>query len=182
MEPWEYYLLAQGINHQQITLAQARAIVQLSVKEVLFSMLAHPLLESEPLIDERLPCQIMLLPLDQVLQEVKQLQQQWQQADLTDINPHSVPVIQQSELLQRQVGPQISQNLTRLLDPQTTLWDLALKRQRSVVVVTHSLLGLLRSQMIQLQTIPDLPSPLPKFCQKCVRSAAAELPALMIAR
>lgn len=162
-EPWEYYLLAQGIYHQQITLAQARAIVQLSVKEVLFSILAHPLLESEPLVDERLPCQIMLLPLDQVFQEVKQLQQQWQQADLNDINPHWVPMIQQPELLQRQVGSQISQNLTRLLDPQTTLWDLALKRQRSLVVVTHSLLGLLRSQMIQLQSIPDLPSPLPQL-------------------
>ncbi len=158
-EPWEYHFLTQALNQEQITITAARAVVQFCTQEVLFSVLFQQEVQTEWLGGEQLPCQIVLQPVEQALQNAQQQYQEWLAAHLGGIDPCLVPVIQQPEVLQRRVGPQVYQNLARLLDGDNTLWDLAIKMQRSVVTVTHSLLPLLGTQILKLQVIADLPSP-----------------------
>jgi chemotaxis family two-component system response regulator PixG len=78
---------------------------------------------------------------------------------MTDCYPNRAPVINQPEQLQQQVSPTVYQNLTKLLDGQRTLRDLALAMNRGVKEVTYSLLPYIQAGLVELIEIPDLAAP-----------------------
>jgi hypothetical protein len=64
-EPWEYQLLCQGLSENKLTLTQARAILNSSIQEVLFSLLVSTNLTSKMqllilLLTNRPPAKILL--------------------------------------------------------------------------------------------------------------------------
>jgi chemotaxis family two-component system response regulator PixG len=167
-EPWEYRLLDQGVTQDQIKPAQARAVIQTSIQEVLFSLVSQPeaSLTSRWYPDQQLSCQIALFQVEQLLQEAQQLWEQWQSAGLGHLqellwrfSPDLSPTLKQPDQLQNQVSPGVYQTLTKLMDGQNTLWDVAVQMRRSVAVVTRSLLPFVQQGVIELREVPDLPSP-----------------------
>lgn len=166
-EPWEYRLLDQGVTQDKIKPAQARAVIQTSIQEVLFSLVSQPedSLTSHWYPDQQLSCQIALFQIEQLLHEAQKLWEQWQSAGLGHqellwrFSPDLSPILKQPDQLRNQVSPEVYQTLMKLMDGQNTLWDAAAQMRRSVAVVTRSLLPFVQQGVIELREVPDLPAP-----------------------
>ncbi len=156
---WEYQLLVAGVEQQQISREQAVKMIGSIVTEVLFDVTQAMYLTYQVKPENVSMPQLVLLDPEQLLTEVKQVWQVWQQAKMTDFYPNRAPVINQPEQLQQQVSPTVYQNLTKLLDGQRTLRDLALAMNRGVKEVTNSLLPYIQAGLVELIEIPDLAAP-----------------------
>jgi len=156
---WEYQLLVAGLEQQQISREQAVKIIGSIVTEVLFDVTQAMYLTYQVKPENVSMPQLVLLDPEQLLTEVKQVWQVWQQAKMTDCYPNRAPVINQPEQLQQQVSLTVYQNLTKLLDGQRTLRDLALAMNRDVKEVTYSLLPYIQAGLVELIEIPDLATP-----------------------
>jgi chemotaxis family two-component system response regulator PixG len=156
---WECQLLNAGIEKQQITREQAGKTIAAIVAEVMFDILqaTHVTHQSKP--DNLTLPQLVLLDPGQLLSEVQQVWQLWQTAKIADCSPNKAAVINQPEQLQQQVSPAVYQNLTKLLDGQRTLRDLALAMNRDVKDVVCSLLPYIQAGLVELTEIPDLAPP-----------------------
>ncbi len=159
-ECWECQLLYAGVEQQQITREQAGKMIAAIVAEVLFDVTqaiqVNYYLKPE---NTSLP-QLVLLDPGQLLTEVQQIWQSWQKANIADRSPNKALVINQREQLQQQVSPAVYQNLTKLLDGQRTLRDLAVVMNREVKDVTCSLLPYIQAGLVELINIPDLAAPI----------------------
>jgi chemotaxis family two-component system response regulator PixG len=157
---WEYQLLYAGIEQQQITREQAGKMIGSIVAEILFDVTQamHVTCQIKP---ENLSVpQLVLLDPGQMLTEVKQASLVWQKAKIADRSPNKAPLISQPEQLQQQVSPAVYQNLTKLLDGQRTLRDLAVVMNRDVKDVICSLLPYIQASLVDLIDIPDLAPPI----------------------
>jgi chemotaxis family two-component system response regulator PixG len=156
---WEYQLLVAGVEQQQISREQAVKMISSIVTEVLFDVTQAMYVTYQVKPENVSMPQLVLLDPEQLLAEVQQIWQVWQQAKMTDFYPNRAPVINQPEQLQQQVSPTVYQNLTKLLDGQRTLRDLALAMNRDVKEVTYSLLPYIQAGLVELVEIPDLAVP-----------------------
>ncbi|HCF26941.1 MAG TPA: response regulator [Cyanobacteria bacterium UBA11049] len=157
---WECQLLYAGVEQQQITREQAGKMIGAIVAEVLFDVTqaihVNHYIKPE---NSTLP-QLVLLDPGQLVAEVQQVWQSWQTAKIADRSPNKALVINHPEQLQQQVSPAVYQNLTKLLDGQRTLRDLALVMNRDVKDVTCSLLPYIQAGLVELIDIPDLAPPI----------------------
>ena len=117
--------------------------------------------------------QLVLLDPGQLLAEVQQVWQAWQKAKIADRSPDKAPLINQPEQLQQQVSPAVYQNLTKLLDGQRTLRDLAVVMNRDVKDVICSLLPYIQAGLVELIDIPDLAPPIAPTTPAAPPSTAA---------
>ncbi len=156
---WECQLLYAGVEQQQIPREQAGKMIGAIVAEVLFdaAQAMHVTYEIKP-ENVTLP-QLVLLDPSQVLVEMQTVWQAWQKAKIADRSPNKAALINHPEQLQQQVSPAVYQNLTKLLDGQRTLRDLAVVMNRDVKDVTCSLLPYIQAGLVELIEIPDLPPP-----------------------
>ena len=159
-ECWESQLLYAGVEQQQITREQAGKMIAAIVAEVLFDITqaiqVNYYIKAE---NSSLP-QLVLLDPGQLLTEVQLIWESWQKAKIADRSPNKALVINQPEQLQQQVSPAVYQNLTKLLDGQRTLRDLAVVMNRDVKDVTCSLLPYIQAGLVELINIPDLATPI----------------------
>lgn len=156
---WEYQLLSSGVEQQKITREQAAKIITTIVTEVLFdiSQITQVSFQVKP---ENLSVpQLVLLDPGQVITEIQQIWQNWQQAKIAGLNPNQAPVIKQPAQLQQQVSAAVFQNLTKLLDGQRSLRDLGAAMKRDVMDVTSSLLPYIQSGLIELVDLADFAAP-----------------------
>ncbi|HEY9779396.1 MAG TPA: response regulator [Leptolyngbyaceae cyanobacterium] len=157
---WECQLLYAGVEQQQITREQAGKMIAAIVAEVLFDVTqaihVNHYIKPE---NSTLP-QLVLLDPGQLIAEVQQVWQSWQTAKIADRSPNKALVINHPEQLQQQVSPAVYQNLTKLLDGQRTLRDLALVMNRDVKDVTCSLLPYIQAGLVELIDITDLAPPI----------------------
>ncbi|PIG95329.1 response regulator [Gloeocapsopsis sp. IPPAS B-1203] len=157
---WEYLLLYSAIEQQHISRDQAAKIIASIVAEVLFDVtqVTHITCEIKP---ENLSVpQLVLLDPGQAIAEAQHAWQNWQKAKLADRSPNRAPVIREPEQLQQQVSPAVFQNLTKLLDGQRSLRDIAAGMKRDVMDVTASLLPYIQSGLIEFVDIPDATPPI----------------------
>ncbi|MBE9192209.1 response regulator [Gloeocapsopsis crepidinum LEGE 06123] len=157
---WEYLLLYSAIEQQHISRDQAAKIIASIVAEVLFDVtqVTHITCEIKP---ENLSVpQLVLLDPGQAIAEAQHAWQNWQKAKLADRSPNRAPVIREPEQLQQQVSPAVFQNLTKLLDGQRSLRDIAAGMKRDVMDVTASLLPYIQSGLIEFVDIPDAAPPI----------------------
>ncbi|NEQ28624.1 MAG: response regulator, partial [Microcoleus sp. SIO2G3] len=101
-----------------------------------------------------------LFDVQQALTEAHQLWQVWRNAKVAICSPNSAPVIKQPRELRERIAAQVYQNLSKVLNGQNTLRDLALLMRRDIVQVTRSLLFYIQMGLVELVSIPDLPAPI----------------------
>ncbi|MGD1712611.1 response regulator [Dapis sp. BLCC M172] len=158
-KPWEYLLLYDGVSKNQITISQAKAIIRTVTLEILFSMSTHPDLihkwEVNPDHKSELSLGLSLSyrEIEPIFAKVTQMQHLSKKAGLESFNPNLVPVPKKPVTLEALSG------WGKYLQGDLTLWDLAVKLNKSVLAVTNSLLPLLKKGLVELQTIPDFPEP-----------------------
>lgn len=157
---WECQLLYAGVEQQQITREQAGKMLSSIVAEVFFDITQAINLTYQIKPENLTLPQLVLLDPGQLLAEVQQVWQAWQKAKIADRSPDKAPLINQPEQLQQQVSPAVYQNLTKLLDGQRTLRDLAVVMNRDVKDVICSLLPYIQAGLVELIDIPDLAPPI----------------------
>lgn len=157
---WEYQLLYLWVEQQQITREQAAKTIGAIVAEVLFDVTQALQLTFQVKPENLSVPQLVLLDPGQVITEVQQVWQAWQKAKIADRSPNRALKIKQPEQLQQQVSAAVYQNLTKLLDGQRSLRDLAVVMKRDALEVTCSLLPFIQSGLVEFIDIPDLAAPI----------------------
>ncbi len=156
---WEYQLLYSWVEQQKITREQAAQIIGAIVAEVLFDVTQAMQITYQVEPQTLSFPQLVLLDVTQVITEVQRVCQTWQEAKIIDLFPNRAPVIRQPEQLQQKTSASIYQVMTKLLDGQRTLRDLAVTMKRDVVEVTCSLLPYIQTGLVELIELPDLAAP-----------------------
>ena len=158
---WQYQVLCQWAIQRKITREQVQRLIRGMVVEALFDVLQARCINYRTQADNSLPTQLAALEVDQVVSETEELWQGWQTAPLADYSPNAAPVIRHPAQLQETAG-NVYQILSKLLDGQRTLRDIAIQMKRNVVDVTRSLLPYVQLGLVELTSITDLPAPVVK--------------------
>ncbi|NEO99366.1 MAG: response regulator [Symploca sp. SIO2E9] len=156
---WEYQLLCLWVEQKKITQEQAEEAIQSILSEILFDISQAQTLTHHIKEESSISKQLILIDEQQAIEEVQRLWQKLWNAKITEYSLDKAPVIKQPKQLQENTSTKVYQALTQLLDGKNTLRDLAIKTQRDVVQVKRSLLPYLKSGLVELISIPDLPDP-----------------------
>ncbi|HEY9638061.1 MAG TPA: response regulator [Coleofasciculaceae cyanobacterium] len=156
---WEYQLFCLWIEQQKITQNQVEKVIQSILEEVLFDLsqeqgLTHQIKEGHSISKP-----IALIDEKHVIAEVQQLWQALWNAKITDYSLDKALIIKQPKRLEECTPVNVYQALTQLLDGENTLRDLAVKMKGNVVQVTRLILPYIKSGLVELISIPDLPDP-----------------------
>lgn len=156
---WEYALLNLWVSQQKISRDQALAVIRSTITEILFDLMqvadVTTQIYTHPLVA---PAQD-LINVQAAIDAAEQRYLDWKNARLKACSPNQAPLIKQLEKFQRQSSAQVYQKLSRLLNGQNTLYDLATEMQHDVVNVASSLRLYLELGWIELINIADLPAP-----------------------
>ncbi|MCU0524165.1 MAG: response regulator [Elainella sp. Prado103] len=156
---WQYQILSLWVEQQKISRDQAMKIIRMLIVEALFDVTQARQVTYEIKQDQTLTNHLALIDAEQIAAEVQELWKGWQAANIADRSPNAAPVIRQPKALQENTSAGLYQVLSKLLDGQRTLRDLAIQMRRSVIDITRSLLPYVQRGFIELVDIPDLPSP-----------------------
>lgn len=169
-EPWEYQILNQGLNKQQLNINQIKSIMRTTAQEIFFDLARYPSVRArwQPSldIDEQQIQQISLnwlldpIEVQQVISRGIKLWQKWQEMGLTYICPDRAPTLSNPQNLKKQVGSESFLSLNTLFDGHHTIWDLAVKRKQSVLGLTRTLDYFIKTGKITLRDTLDFPPPL----------------------
>jgi chemotaxis family two-component system response regulator PixG len=138
------------------------------IAEVLFDVAQAMPLAYQTKSDKPFSMELVLIDVEQAIAEIQSLWQAWQNPLLVNYSPNKAPIIKQPEQLRKRRSADVYQTLTKLLDGQHTLRDVAVETKRDVVAVTRSLLPCIQLGWVELTTIPDLSIPLPTPVQRGV--------------
>ncbi|WP_413160576.1 response regulator [Capilliphycus salinus ALCB114379] len=159
-KPWEYQMLYEGVAREQITLTQAKVVIRQVCLEVLFCLARYTDISFswEPYSEEQsqlsLGLTLSFREIEPIFTKAAQMQQQWQAAGLSSINPRLSPVSK------KKLNPESLSGMARYLNGQFTLWDISLRTGKSVTTITRALVPLIKKGVLQLRQIPDLSTPL----------------------
>lgn len=159
IDNWEYKLFGLWIDQGKISQDHAQKLIQSVLEEVLFDLsqedgLTHQIKEHQ--------CMSKPLALIDEMQAIEEVQQLWQslwEAKFTGYSLNTAPIIKQPEQLKKYTSEKIYNALSQLLNGENTLRDLAIKMKRDVVQVTRLLLPYIKSELVDLVSISDLPNP-----------------------
>ncbi|NET43430.1 response regulator [Okeania sp. SIO2B3] len=157
-KPWEYLLLYDGIARNQITLSQAKKVIRTVTLEILFSLSLYADLtpQWEPRSDSKSELSLGLAlcyrELEEIFSKVTKMQNLWKRAGFDSLNPNLVPV------MKKPITPEALSGWGKYLQGDLTLWDIAYQLRKSVLAVTKTLLPLVKKGLLQLKTVPDLPT------------------------
>ncbi|MCS6782963.1 MAG: response regulator [Gloeomargarita sp. SKYBB_i_bin120] len=158
--PWDYHLVAQAVTHGAMTKEQAQAYVQAWSQATLLECLTTwraGEMQLQWLAQQTLPQRWMLVHVDYWWEEVQPLFRRWLAAG--GIRWEQAPVIDRRGQLKNLVSPAAYQQLTQVLDGQSTFWDIAQRVGRPVEQVAASLRSLIHDAVVILKDVPDLPAP-----------------------
>ncbi len=156
---WQYHLLCSWTAQQKITPQQAGQIIHAAIAEVLFDIAQARRATYQVQPDNSLSTQLALIDVEQAIAEVEELWHVWCTDRVANYSPDKAPVIKHAEQLRKHTSASVSQTFIKLLDGQHTLRDLAVRMKRDVLQVTRSFLPYIQAGLVELQSIPDLPSP-----------------------
>jgi two-component system, chemotaxis family, response regulator PixG len=146
---------------------QAEGILMGSLVEVIFDILhyetianlAHKpqlsyILESDLLQDSNVPA-ILMKP-DTVVETAIAQFKSWHSSGLIKYSPHLSPQIDDLDLLQDALPIRTYQKIILLLEEDRTLRDIAVKIDEDVKILTKSLLGLCKKNVLSLRRATDI--------------------------
>ena len=162
---WQYQALDSLYQRNRITREQITAILNSTIKELLFDIIQHG--ESSLLSkSQREEQKVFNLHLTQgnvnfshQEQEVSQAGQAWCDAGLEQISPHKAPILCQPKKLRQKLQEHVYKIWANLLTGKWTLSDLSVKMKQSVLPLTKSLVYYIDLGMIELVKVTDLPLP-----------------------
>lgn len=157
---WQYQILIHWVNQRRITREQVRQIIVGLAQEILFDILHSQGLNPFPYTQPSgsLPVQLAPLNIEDCIAQSERDWRTWSAAGLQKISPNLAPVICQAEAFQSTAG-NVYRVLSKLLDGQRTLRDLAFQMKRDLLSVTRSLMPYVEMGYLELQTLTDLPEP-----------------------
>ena len=160
---WETQLLVHGLKKKEVSLKQAKLTLFNIVQEFFFDIAKYPQVKMQ-WKGGKPPTSKITLQLALSYEETKpsllkamRLYQQWQKAGLSKLNPNLAPFVQ------RKISPDAMSGLGKYLNGKFTLWDIALKSKKSVVIIAKSLIPLVQKKVLQFKNIPDLPTDVTKI-------------------
>ncbi|AOX00840.1 response regulator [Moorena producens PAL-8-15-08-1] len=161
---WDYHLLCLWVDLHKVTRDQAVKMIQSVMVEILFDVTQGMQITYQIKPDSSSSLSSLFKPLvlidaEQVIHDADQVWEAWQSARVADRCPNRAPIIRQPEQLRVKTSPQAYQTMTKLLNGQYTLRDLAILMKRDTRAVTLSILPHLQSGLVELIEIPDLPAP-----------------------
>lgn len=156
---WECQLIDRGLSQKQLSLIQAKLVIRSLVQECLFELSPYPDLNSDWKPTQTAIstfCKVVALSTNEIqtiLSTAMQMQQQWQAAGLSHLNPSLAPILQE--------GADTSELPIedKYLNGKLTLWDIAIELNKSIIDVTQSLTDWVKQGMLKFKDIPDLALP-----------------------
>jgi chemotaxis family two-component system response regulator PixG len=156
---WQYQLLSLWTQQQKITSQQAAHIIHAAIAEVLFDVAQARRATYQIQAYNSFSTPLALIDVEQAIAEVEEQWQVWRNDRVADYSPNLAPIIKQPEQLRKHTSPSTYQSLTQLLDGKHTLRDLAVHLKRDVLQLTRSFFPYIQSGLMELVSIPDLPTP-----------------------
>jgi two-component system, chemotaxis family, response regulator PixG len=157
-----YDLLLRWTKQQQMVGERAASVIRATVVEVLFDVLqqertgqlrcvSHP--------QDALDASLTLINPRQALTQAQQDWAAWSNAGLGSLSPNIAPVLRNAQLLSQQTSPQVCQALTRVIDGDRSLRDVALMLKQDLLLFTRTLIAYVRKGMVEFVQLPDLSPP-----------------------
>ena len=168
---WDYELLCLWIEQKKISREQVTRVIDAITAEVLFDVTQAMQIAYELQPTNTLPMRLVLVDAEQVIRKTQQHWQAWQAAKVADRSPNRAPIIRQPAQLKKCTSANVYASLTKLLNGQRTLRDLAVLLKRDVVDVTRLLMPYVQSGLVELMTVPDWTPPV--FPSKIKSSSVA---------
>lgn len=156
---WQYHLLSLWAKQQKITDEQITKLIQSVITEVLFDIAHAQQTTYQIKQDNTITTQLPVIDVERAIAQANHQWQAWHHDLVADYSPNQAPVIRQPQALQARTSEAVYQLLSKLLDGKHTLRDVAVQMKRDVLQVTRSLLPYIRWGLVELISIPDLPSP-----------------------
>ncbi len=157
-----YDLLLQWVKQQQMTGEQAVSVIRSNVLEVLFDILQQErsgqlkcMTDPQDVLDASLT----LINPRQALTQAQQDWGAWSNAGIGSLSPNISPMLSSPEQLQQQTSAQVYQALTKVIDGERTLRDVALMLQQDLLLLTRTLIAYVRKGLIEFIQVPDLLPP-----------------------
>lgn len=158
---WDYSLLSIWVEEEKINREDVTKMIRYLSAEVIFDITQAKEITYQLEPREKYQNQpLAMIDSEQQIIEAWKHWQSWQQANLTDISPNLVPIIEKSEQLREHTSPKTYQALRRLLDGKHSLRDLALQKQKDVLLMTRSLMPYIQLKFLKLIEIPDINTPI----------------------
>lgn len=164
---FDYDFLAEWVKQEKIQREQMVEMVENQVIEILFDIIQHRELLSKDrewqMTYKSVPeyaktTSLVMMQPEDMWQQATKYWEAWQEAELADFSPNLAPVVLHAQELQQQTSELVYNNLTALGDGNWTLRDLAVKFNRSLLLLTKPLLPYLRDGLVELIEVKDLKS------------------------
>jgi CheY-like chemotaxis protein len=159
---WTHTSLIELITQGRITNKQLSAIMEGNLTEILFDINqaagkvnAEMQLTCNPLSPDLLLPAAAFVPIRPIYEQVQQLWQDWQAAELTEWSPNLAFVVWDPDELQKQTSFTAFHNLTLLADGDRTLRDIAIQLKQPLIPLTRSLIPYIQRGIIGLTQVPD---------------------------
>ena len=153
---WEYEQLVNWLQTDKITGQQANKLINSIVEEILFDITQGIEVICQVYQDRVLEPQFDVVEPQQLIKKIQGLWQNWQKAKIADRLPNMATVILQDEKLKQSTSAHTYQNLSRLLDGNKTIRELALELKTYPLQLTRSFLPYIQSGVLGLTEVPDL--------------------------
>lgn len=157
---WEYALLKYWVNQEKISTQHTNKIIQTVVDECLFEIIqeTHLSFRTEP--NRAMVACLETINTNSAVTIAEQRWEKWQLASLGGCSPNQSPILKRPHFLRQISLDPDWRDLAERLTGQTTLYDLAVETNRSVIDVATFLLPFVQSDWVELIPIPDLPAPI----------------------
>lgn len=155
-QSWECQLIDIGLSQKKLSLIQAKLIIRSLVQECLFELIYYPDLNSEWQSTQTTIstfCKVVALSTNEIqtiLGTVTQMHQQWETSGLNHLYPTLAPI------LQEEVDGREWPIDSKYLNGKSTLWDIAMERNKSIIDVTQALTNWEKQGIIKFKEVPDL--------------------------
>jgi len=177
---WEYQVLIRLLAQKRIERAQATALIEANIVEVLVDLLRHFSRTEHPrqrtgsgyIIEQP----IVIPSVSELLSQAKQQLDDWNQAQLSSFSPDTAPVLQDSNALAAKVSAKTYRVLAHLLKGQASLRELTRILPQDLVQLSQMLSVYEQQNILGFTEIPDFPAPWPQKAQHRTGRPAVQLP------
>jgi chemotaxis family two-component system response regulator PixG len=161
---WEYELLRKWVIEGKADRDSVIKMVTSITTEILFDMNQcwEISFQMDANIDIPMEEQVCLFDAKDLMISAWKQWQKWINAQLGDRSPNKCPLIRSPEDLQAILPPKTYHLFSKLFNGRNTLRDLAIKLKKDLYKLSTSLLPYIQKGYIELVSVPDLPSPVPR--------------------
>jgi chemotaxis family two-component system response regulator PixG len=156
---WEYLLLALWLKQEKISREQLLRIIHYIICEIIFDLSQIGeityLAKSETLVVNP----AVIIDANQVIAGAWKMWLSWQSAKLRECSPNAVPILKKPEQLKSQLSPGNYQTMVKYTSGDYSLRDIATRLNHDLIAVTKGLMVYVQLGVIELEELPDLPTP-----------------------